>query len=151
MKRRISTLLHLLILLALCACGIVPASPSPTPSPTATKKIPALAIFGDQDRQMDPLQAAAAYHSALAQAGNPMSRVELFPKANHGMVVSESGCPEEDQRGIEQYVRNRGYASVNEALAALLKDPDNSELLSAYPYAPGYLDTMEVWLRRLGR
>jgi hypothetical protein len=36
MKRQISILLHLLILLALSACGIVPASPSPTPSPTAT-------------------------------------------------------------------------------------------------------------------
>jgi len=36
MKRRLSILLHLLILLALSACGIVPASPSPMPSPTAT-------------------------------------------------------------------------------------------------------------------
>jgi len=36
MKRRLSILLHLLILLALSACGIIPASPSPTPSPTAT-------------------------------------------------------------------------------------------------------------------
>jgi predicted small lipoprotein YifL len=150
MKRRISTLLQLLILLALCACGLTKTSPSPLPSPTATKKIPVLAIFGDQDRQMDPLQ-VAAYRSALAQAGNPMSRVALLPKANHGMVVSESGCPEEDQRGIEQYVRNRGYASVNEALAALLKDPDNSGLLSAYPCAPGYLDMMEESLRGLGR
>jgi serine-type D-Ala-D-Ala carboxypeptidase/endopeptidase len=35
MKRRISILLHLLVLLALCACGTVPAGPSPTPSPTA--------------------------------------------------------------------------------------------------------------------
>jgi len=36
MKRQLSILLHLLILLALSACGIVPASPSPTSSPTAT-------------------------------------------------------------------------------------------------------------------
>ena len=80
---------------------------------------------------MDPLQASAAYRSALAQAGNPKSRVALFPKANHGIILSESGCPEEDQRGIEQYVKNLGYASVNEALAALLKDQYNSALLSA--------------------
>ena len=36
MKRQISTLLHLLILLALSACGVITPSPSPTPSPTAT-------------------------------------------------------------------------------------------------------------------
>jgi len=36
MKRQISTLLFLLILLVLCACGLVPASPSPLPSSTAT-------------------------------------------------------------------------------------------------------------------
>ena len=39
MKRQISILLHLLILLALSACGIVPASSSPMPSPTATTQV----------------------------------------------------------------------------------------------------------------
>ena len=48
-------------------------------------------------------------------------------------------------------MRNRGYASVNEALAALLKDQSNSALLSAYPYAPGYLDMMDEWLKDLRR
>jgi hypothetical protein len=38
MKRQLSTLLYLFLLLALSACGIVPASPSPMPSPTATTK-----------------------------------------------------------------------------------------------------------------
>jgi alpha-beta hydrolase superfamily lysophospholipase len=92
MKRHFSTLLQLLILLALCACGLTKTSPSPMPSPTATKKIPVLAIVGDQDRQMDPLQAVPAYRNALAQVGNPKSRVALLPKANHGMVVSESAA-----------------------------------------------------------
>jgi len=36
MKRRVSMLFRLFIVLALSACGVVPARPSPTPSPTAT-------------------------------------------------------------------------------------------------------------------
>jgi CubicO group peptidase (beta-lactamase class C family) len=36
MKRQITILLHLLILLALSACATIPAGPFPTPSPTAT-------------------------------------------------------------------------------------------------------------------
>jgi pimeloyl-ACP methyl ester carboxylesterase len=108
--------------------------------------IPVLAIFGDRDPRMDPIQAAYAYRQALEQAGNDKSRVELFPKANHDIVVSETGCPGDDLRLLEQYVKDRGYASLSEAQEALQKDPG---LMSQYPYAPGYLDLVEEWLRGL--
>jgi hypothetical protein len=51
--------------------------------------------LSDRDRQMDPLQRAHAYRKALQQTGNPLSRVEIFPMANHGIAVSGTGCPDQ--------------------------------------------------------
>jgi pimeloyl-ACP methyl ester carboxylesterase len=112
-------------------------------------EIPVLAIFGDKDPQMDPIQGAYAYRKAVEQAGNPLSRVDLFPKANHGIVTSETGCPADDLHWIEQYVKTLGYDSLSEAQAALREDPYNPKVLSVYPYAPEYLDLIEEWLTNL--
>jgi uncharacterized protein len=114
-------------------------------------KIPVLAIFGDKDPQIDPIQGAYAYREALKQAGNSLSRVELFSKANHGIVVSETGCPADDLQWLERYVNTLGYESLSEAQAALREAPFDPEILSVYPYAPGYLDLIEEWLRGLRR
>ena len=114
-------------------------------------RIPVLAIFGDKDRQMDPVQGAHAYRKALERAGNPKSRVVLFPKANHGIAVSESGCTEEDGLMFTQYIQSLGYSSVSEAQEAILKDPYEPGLLSDPPFAPGYLDLIEEWLKDLRR
>jgi pimeloyl-ACP methyl ester carboxylesterase len=66
-------------------------------------KIPVLAIFGENDTQIDPRQGAEAYQSALEKAGNPFFRIALFPGANHGILLSETGC-------MKDWGRNRGYA-----------------------------------------
>jgi uncharacterized protein len=113
-------------------------------------KIPVLAIFGDRDRQIDPVQGAHAYGQALKQTGNLKSRVQLFPRANHGIAASETGCPEEDGRWLEQYVKTLGYGSLDEAQKAILADPYRPGLLGD-PFAPGYLDLQEEWLRDLRR
>ena len=97
---------------------------------------------------MDPLQAAYAWRKALGETGNPRSRVELFPNANHDLIVSETGCPEDDLRWLEEYVKARGYESLSAAMAAIQENP---ELMSQFPYAPGYLDLIEEWLRGLRR
>ena len=110
--------------------------------------IPVLVLLGDQDRRMDPLQAAYAWREALEEAGNPYSRMELFPNANHDLVVSETGCPDDDLRWLEEYVKARGYESLSAAMAAIQENP---ELMSQFPYAPGYLDLIEEWLRGLRR
>jgi len=112
-------------------------------------RIPVLAIFGDRDRQLDPLQGAYAYRKALGQAGSPESRVELFPTANHGIWVAKTGCTDEYNQIQEQYVKTLGYGSLDEALEAVRKDPYRPGLMSRFPFAPGYLDTMEEWLRGL--
>ena len=113
--------------------------------------IPILAIFGDRDRQIDPLQGAYAYRQALQQIGNAKSRVEVFAEANHGIAVSETGCPDEDLQRFEQYVKTLGYASISKAQEAVLKDPYKPGLISDPPFAPGFLDLMEEWLRDLRR
>ncbi len=110
--------------------------------------IPVLVLIGDQDRRMDPLQAAIAWRKALKEAGNSQSLVELFPNANHDLIVSETGCPDEDQRWLEAYARDRGYESLAAAMVAIQENP---ELMSQFPFAPGYLDLIEDWLSDLPR
>ena len=84
--------------------------------------IPVLAIFAERDRQVDPFQGAEAYREALENAGNQASRVELFPDADHNIVLAETGCLDERAQRPQ---------------SAWLK------------YAPGYLDLMEEWLVQL--
>ena len=111
--------------------------------------IPVLAIFGDKDRQIDPLQGAYAYRKALEQAGNPTSRVEVFANANHAIAASMTACPAEDALMFQEYLKSLGYGSVEEAQAAILKDPYKPGLMKDPPFAPGYLDLIEEWLRDL--
>ena len=60
-----------------------------------TAAIPALVFFGELDKNVDPVQGAAVYRTALARAGHPFSRVELLPGVDHDMVPSETGCMKE--------------------------------------------------------
>ena len=112
-------------------------------------KIPILAIYGEMDRQIDPLQGAYAYRKALEQAGNPTSRVEVFANANHAIAASMTACPAEDALMFQEYLKSLGYGSVEEAQAAILKDPYKPGLMKDPPFAPGYLDLIEEWLRDL--
>ena len=41
------------------------------------------------------------------------------------------------------------FVGENSAQEALREDPYNPDLLSVYPYAPGYLDLIEEWLKGL--
>jgi uncharacterized protein len=116
-------------------------------------KIPVLAIYGDKDRQLDPLQAVYAYRKALSEAGNPMNRVEVFPNANHGIVTSKTGCPDDDQKTLNRwflwFAITHGLTSAEKVQATLAKDPYKPGLLASAPFAHGYLDLMENWLKEL--
>jgi hypothetical protein len=85
--------------------------------------IPVLAIFGEKDTQVDPFQGAEAYEKALKKAGNQFSQVKLFPEADHGIILSKTGCMKEQR---ERY---------------RLKNPPG--------YAPGYIELMQNWLENL--
>lgn len=54
--------------------------------------IPVLAVFGDMDRYVDPIQGAAAYEQALRSADNPNYQVELIPGAGHTMLMQSTMC-----------------------------------------------------------
>jgi pimeloyl-ACP methyl ester carboxylesterase len=84
--------------------------------------IPILAVFGEKDTQVDPIQGAGAYRQALERAGNPHSRVELFPGTDHNIILSQTGClAERERRPLEDWT----------------------------DYPPEYLDLIEAWLRAL--
>jgi pimeloyl-ACP methyl ester carboxylesterase len=89
-----------------------------------TIPIPVLAVFGDRDTQIDPVQGAEAYREALARGGNPHSRVELVPGTDHNILLSETGCLAERRRRSRDGWRN---------------------------YPSGYLDLIEEWLTALRR
>jgi len=112
--------------------------------------IPVLAIFGDRDRYIDSLQGAYAYRKALEQTGNPKSRVEIFPEAEHHVTPANTGCPDEKRQWNEQYWKSLGYKTPGEAQEALRKDPYGAGLMGD-PYVPGYLDLIEEWLKGLQR
>lgn len=86
--------------------------------------IPVLALFGEKDTQADPIQGTEAYRRALTRAGNPHSRVQLIPGADHNLILSETGCLAERNRRARSEWKN---------------------------YAPEYLDTLEAWLGALQR
>ena len=58
-------------------------------------KIPVLAFFGGKDTQVDPIQGAEAYRTALETAGNPHSRVEFIEGVDHNLIISKTGSIEE--------------------------------------------------------
>lgn len=86
--------------------------------------IPILAVFGELDTQVDPVQGAEAWRDALASAGNPDSRVRTFPDTDHNILLSETGCIEEREGRSAAGWRN---------------------------YPPEYLNLIEEWLGGLQR
>ena len=84
--------------------------------------IPILAVFGERDTQVDPVQGVEAWREALARAGNPHSRVMVFPATDHNILLSQTGCIEERESRSAAGWRN-------------------------YPTA--YLDLIEAWLAGL--
>ncbi len=111
-------------------------------------RFPVLAIWGERDTKIDPIQAAHAYREVLEQAGNLNYRVEVIPGADHSLAPSETGCNSEEGQTIERVLNNQGYTF--EDLNSL--DPQDPILLTlgkGWPYAPGYLDLIEEWLRSL--
>jgi pimeloyl-ACP methyl ester carboxylesterase len=89
---------------------------------------PVLVIYGEQDRSLPPQESLPIIRRGLQKAGNRDVTIKLFPKADHGLMTSDSGGPEEA----------RQRANARPAGAA----PD---------FAPGYLDLMSDWIfRRFG-
>jgi len=54
--------------------------------------IPVFAVYGELDKNIDPVQGAEAYAAAFAAGGHELSEVELIPGVGHTMQEQESGC-----------------------------------------------------------
>ncbi len=85
--------------------------------------VPVLALFAENDTQVDPQQGAEAFSEAVHSSESGLSQVIMVPGADHNMRVSETGCLK------EQRVR---YAEEGGA-----------------EYAPEFLENLEDWLLAL--
>jgi uncharacterized protein len=113
-------------------------------------RFPVLVINGDKDTNLDPIQGAFAWKKALERAGNPNFRVELLPGVGHIMEKSQTGCLEEQAQTFEQVLRDQGIESIMEFQTVTTgKEPGQHTPFSVWPYATGYLDLIEEWLRNL--
>jgi pimeloyl-ACP methyl ester carboxylesterase len=93
------------------------------PGPSWEKvRCPVLAIFGEKDSSCPVEQSVAVIRRGLERAGNRDLTIKIFPRADHGLRVSETGGPRE---GRERSRRQQG------------RGPD---------YVPGYVELMSGWL-----
>jgi uncharacterized protein len=109
-------------------------------------KIPILVINGDKDTNGDPIQGVYAWRKSLEITGNQDSRVELLPGVTHSMIKSDSTCIVKQAEPIAKVLKEQGYWPLEEAWALVQREPGKHTPLSAWPYAPEYLDLIEEWL-----
>lgn len=57
--------------------------------------IPVLVFFGEKDKNVDPVQGAQAYETALKQAGNLDYRIKVIQDAGHVLAPATTGCLDE--------------------------------------------------------
>lgn len=60
-------------------------------------QVPVLALYGEYDKNIDPVQAIAAWEGIAAR--NPHITVKTIPKADHNMIVGGTGCVQEQIGG----------------------------------------------------
>jgi dienelactone hydrolase len=86
-------------------------------------RCPVLALFGEKDTSCPVAGSVSVVRHGLERAGNPDVTIKLFPRADHGLTVSETGGRKEAHE--RSRARRPGAG------------PD---------FVPGYLDTMSGWL-----
>ncbi len=83
----------------------------------AETTIPVLALFGERDCNVDPVQGVEAYEKALKTAGNGFYRVETIPGANHMLYATKTGCARELMEQVQ-----RGEPHFAPAVLTVLAD-----------------------------
>lgn len=84
--------------------------------------IPILAIFGKKDTQIPARESAEIYEKAMQKADNKYFKVIMFPGADHVIFNTKTGS---------------------------LKEWEDKFRSNHMDYAPGYIDSMTVWLKGL--
>jgi hypothetical protein len=94
------------------------------PGPAWEKvRCPVLAIHGEKDTSLPAEKSLPIIRRGLAKAGNRDVTLKVFPRADHGLITSETGGPKE----AKERSKARGPG-----------DGPN--------FTPGYLDLMTDWL-----
>jgi pimeloyl-ACP methyl ester carboxylesterase len=57
--------------------------------------IPVLVFFGELDKNIDPVQGAQAYETALQKAGNQNYLIKVIQDAGHVLAPAKTGCLDE--------------------------------------------------------
>jgi len=84
---------------------------------------PVLAVFGEKDTQINPIQAYEAFQNTFIKNGNPFFRVEMLANTDHNMRKTRTGCVKEQR--------------------------ENSRNGAALQYNPKFLKILSVWLAEL--
>ena len=71
--------------------------------------LPVLAIYGENDRNIDPVQGAARFRELLGPAPGPLQEIRVLPGADHNMMLTPDGCIQ------HQF---QGYGDVPDAILA---------------------------------
>jgi len=87
--------------------------------------VPILALYGELDRNIDPVQGARAFERIIAKNPHPLSMVQTIAGADHNMVLTPDGC-------IQNQLQ--GYANVGHPVVSA-----------------EFYDVMAGWLERLRR
>ncbi|NIS81650.1 MAG: prolyl oligopeptidase family serine peptidase, partial [Anaerolineales bacterium] len=53
---------------------------------------PILVLFGELDKNIDPVQGAEGYEAALRKAGNQDYRIVVIPGVAHTLTPAKTGC-----------------------------------------------------------
>jgi pimeloyl-ACP methyl ester carboxylesterase len=86
------------------------------PAPALERvSVPVLALFGEKDLQVPPLQSAEAVENGLS--GNPDATVEVLPGLNHLFQEAPTGAPSEYQN-IEQTMSPAALSAVSDWILA---------------------------------
>lgn len=68
----------------------------------ASLTFPVLAIFGEKDTQVDPVQGAEAFQGMLVDRPSSLSSVVVIPNADHNMMISETGSMKEQRETYDK-------------------------------------------------
>jgi uncharacterized protein len=67
----------------------------------AKMSCPILALFGEKDKNINPVQGFEAYRRAFKTAANRLNRVEMIADANHALYEAKTGCVRELMAQVE--------------------------------------------------
>lgn len=80
-------------------------------------EIPYLALYGEKDKNINPHQALEAFNRLKCKMGKDNFEVYLIPGADHNMVITETGCIQDQLNGY----RNLKEIKISEKFYTIIR------------------------------